>query len=88
MYLVVVNGVELNQPHCRAVDECVKQILEDYKNEVKRRNEPPLPSPPDPAEELLREWPELGAFGVDWVRKWLNVRDRLIEVAKVMRKFP
>jgi hypothetical protein len=40
MYLVVVNGVELNQPQCRAVDECVKQILEDYKNEVKRRSEP------------------------------------------------
>jgi predicted metal-binding protein len=35
MYLVVVNCVELDQPQCRAVDECVKQILEDYKNEVR-----------------------------------------------------
>jgi len=26
--------------------------------------EPPKP-PPDPAEELLKEWPELGAFGVE-----------------------
>jgi len=49
--------------------------------------EPPKP-PPDPAEELLKEWPELGAFGVEWVRKWLVLRDRLIEIAKVMRKFP
>ncbi len=40
------------------------------------------------AEELLREWPELQAFGVEWVRKWLDLRDRLIEIAKVMRKFP
>jgi hypothetical protein len=49
--------------------------------------EPPKP-PPDPAEELLREWPELSAFGVDWVRKWLDLKDRLIEIAKVMRRFP
>jgi len=37
---------------------------------------------------LLREWPELGAFGVEWVRKWLDLRDRLVEIAKVLRKFP
>jgi hypothetical protein len=37
---------------------------------------------------LLREWPELGAFGVDWVKKWLVLRDRLVEIAKVLRKFP
>jgi hypothetical protein len=49
--------------------------------------EPPKP-PPDPAEELLKECPELSAFGVEWVRKWLVLRDRLIEIAKVMRKFP
>jgi hypothetical protein len=84
---VVVNGVELDQPQCRTVDECVKQILEDYRNEVKRRSEPP-PPPPDPAEELLKEWPELQAFGVDWVRKWLDLRERLIEIAKVMRRYP
>jgi hypothetical protein len=83
----VVNGVEFDQPQCRAVDECVKQILEDYRNEVKRRSESP-PPPPDPAEELLREWPELEAFGTEWVKKWLVLRDRLIEIAKVMRRFP
>jgi hypothetical protein len=36
----------------------------------------------------LREWPELGAFGVEWVRKWLDLRERLIEIAKTLRKFP
>jgi hypothetical protein len=40
------------------------------------------------AEELLREWPELEAFGVDWVRKWAILRDRLVEIAKVLRRFP
>jgi hypothetical protein len=44
--------------------------------------------PPDPAEELLKEWPELEAFGMDWVRKWLDLRERLIEIAKVMCRFP
>ncbi len=49
--------------------------------------EPPKPPLPDPAEELLRKWPELNAFGVEWVKKWLGLRDRLIEIAKVMRRF-
>ncbi len=37
---------------------------------------------------MLREWPELGAFGVEWVRKWLDLRDRLVEIARVLRRFP
>jgi hypothetical protein len=82
---LVVNGVELDQPHCRTVEDCIRQILEDYRQEVEKMREPP---PPDPAEELLKEYPELGAFGVEWVKKWLDLRDRLIEIAKVLRRFP
>ncbi len=37
---------------------------------------------------MLREWPELQAFGLDWVKKWLVLKERLIEIAKVMRRFP
>jgi hypothetical protein len=37
---------------------------------------------------LLRERPELGAFGVEWVRKWLGLRERLVEIAKVLRRHP
>ncbi len=85
---VVVNGVRLDQPHCRTVEDCVRQILEDYKRELERLKEPPKPPPPDPAEELLREWLELQAFGVEWVKKWLVLRDRLVEIAKVMRRYP
>jgi len=88
---VVVNGVRLYQPHCRTAEECARQILEDYRRELERLREPPQPAlvvRSDPAEELLREWPELQAFGVEWVRKWLDLRDRLIEIAKVMRRYP
>ncbi len=37
---------------------------------------------------MLKEYPELEAFGVEWVKKWLDLRDRLIEIAEVMRRFP
>ena len=37
---------------------------------------------------MLRGWLELQAFSVEWVRKWLVLRDRLVEIAKVLRRFP
>jgi len=89
---VVVNGVKLYQPHCRSVEACVEEILRDYKREVEKMKEPPKPAlviKIDPAEELLKEWPELGGFGVEWVRAWApHARERLIEIAKVMRRYP
>jgi hypothetical protein len=89
---VVVNGVKLYQPHCRSVEDCVKQIIEDYKREVEKMREPPQPALVinyDPAEELLREWPELQAFGVEWIKAWApHSRERLVEIAKVMRRYP
>jgi hypothetical protein len=88
---VVVNGVRLGQPHRRTVEECVEEMLRDYKRELERLREPPEPAlviKIDPVEELLREWPELEAFGVEWVRKWLDLKERLIEIAKTLRRFP
>jgi hypothetical protein len=88
---VVVDGVRLDQPYCRAVEECIEEMLRDYRREVERMWEPPelaLVIKIDPVEELLKEWPELKAFGVEWVRKWLDLRDRLIEIAKIMRRYP
>jgi hypothetical protein len=85
-----VNGVKLDQPYCRSAEECVEEMLRDYKRELERLREPPKPAlviKIDPVEELLREWPELGAFGTEWVKKWLDLRYRLIEIAKVMRRF-
>jgi hypothetical protein len=37
---------------------------------------------------LLREYPELSAFGVDWVKKWAILKERLVEIAKILRRFP
>jgi hypothetical protein len=89
---VVVNGVRLYQPHCRTAEECVKRILEDYRREVERMREPPQPAlvvRSDPVEELLKEHPELGAFGADWLRAWApHARDRIVEIANVMRRYP
>ncbi len=89
---VVVNGVKLYQPQCRSVEDCVRQILEDYRREVEKMKEPPEPAlviKIDPVEELLREWPELEAFGVEWVKAWApHSKERLVEIAKVMRRFP
>jgi hypothetical protein len=89
---VVVNGVKLYQPQCRTAEECVEEIIRDYKRELERMREPPEPAlviKIDPVEELLKEYPELQqAFGVDWVRKWLDLGERLVEIAKVMRRFP
>jgi hypothetical protein len=31
---------------------------------------------------------EAETFGVMWVRKWLVLRERLIEIAKTLRRFP
>jgi hypothetical protein len=88
---VVVNGVRLDQPYCRSAEECVEEMLREYKRELERLREPPeqaLVISSDLAEELLWEYPELQAFGVEWVRRWLDLRERLIEIAKVMRRFP
>jgi hypothetical protein len=89
---VVVDGVRLYQPHCRAVEECAEEILREYKREVERLREPPEPAlviKIDPVEELLREWPELKAFGVEWVRAWApHAKEELVEIAKVMRRYP
>jgi len=30
----------------------------------------------------------LQAFGVEWVKKWLILRDRLVEIASVLRRYP
>ncbi len=48
--------------------------------------EPPQP-PPDPAEELLNSR-SYKAFGTEWVRKWVILKERLVEIAKVLRRFP
>jgi hypothetical protein len=55
---VVVGGVRLDQPHCRSAEECVEEILRDYKRELEMMREQPesaLVIKIDPVEELLKE---------------------------------
>ncbi len=57
---VVVNGMRLDQPYCRSAEDCVEEILREYKRELERMREPPKPAlviKIDPVEELLKEWP-------------------------------
>ena len=45
---------------------------------------PPRP-PSEPADpvELLKEWPELGVFGADWLRRWAPyARERIAGMAR------
>jgi len=47
------------------------------------------PEPADPVERLLREYPELGAFGVDWLRTWApRAGKQIVGMARVLRRYP
>jgi hypothetical protein len=47
------------------------------------------PEPADPVERLLREYPELGVFGADWLRRWApRAEKQIVGIAKVLRRFP
>jgi hypothetical protein len=47
------------------------------------------PGPADPVERLLREYPELGVFGADWLRTWAPRAGRqIVGIAKVLRRYP
>ena len=87
----MMNVVRLYQPHCRTAEECVEQILREYRREVESLREPPRLEfkPPDPVEKLLREWPELSVFSVEWMKAWTpNASERLAEIARVLRIYP
>jgi hypothetical protein len=48
-----------------------------------------VPEPADPVERLLREYPELGVFGADWLRTWAPRAGRQIAgIARVLRRYP
>ena len=47
------------------------------------------PGPADPVERLLKEWPELGVFGADWLRTWApRAGKQIVGIAKVLRRYP
>jgi hypothetical protein len=47
------------------------------------------PEPANPVERLLREWPELGVFGADWLRTWApRAGKQIAGMARVLRRYP
>ena len=47
------------------------------------------PGQADPVERLLKEYPELGVFGADWLRTWApRARERIAGMARVFRRYP
>jgi len=49
----------------------------------------PPPEPADPVERLLKEYPELEAFGIDWLRTWApRAGKQIARIAKVLRRYP
>ncbi len=65
------------------MEDCVEEML-NYKREVEKMKEPPLHTT-----RLLRKYPELEAFGADWVRAWApHAWERLAEIAEVMCRCP
>jgi hypothetical protein len=90
---VVINGVAVPRPRCRGVEECVRQMLEEYK---KRLESPPPPRRSPEEEEyetLLQRYAWLGWWNKEVVisalrqhkQVLLNLLQRLSEVPLVAR---
>jgi hypothetical protein len=85
---IAVNGIVVNLDFtCRDVDRCVERILNKYKYAVRMPLEV-LPAEDNDVIKLLEKYPELQVFGVDWVKKWGLLMDRLAEIAEVIRRYP
>jgi len=85
---VAINGivVKLNFT-CKEVVKCMERILDKYKYAVEMPLEV-LPADDSDVAELLRQYPELQVFGVEWVKKWGRLKDRLVEIVEVLRRYP
>ena len=91
---VVINGIAASRPRCRAVEECVRQMLEEYK----RRPESPPPRRSPEEEEyaaLLSQYVWLGWWRRDVVldmlrrhkQAFLDLLRRLSEVPHFVAGF-
>jgi hypothetical protein len=73
---IAINGVAVSRPHCRSVDECVKQMLEEYR----RKLEGPPPPRRNPEEE---EYEALLQQHL-WLRWWS--RDMVLDALRHDRR--
>ena len=86
---IIVNGVIVPRPRCRAVDECAEQILEEYK----RMLESPPPPRRDPEEEeyrhLIRQYAWLGWWRRDTVLDALKrYKQALLDLLRQLSEVP
>jgi hypothetical protein len=85
---IAINGIVINiNFKCRDVTKCMERILDKYKYAAAMPLEV-LPVEDSDVTELLKEYPELETFGTEWVKKWGRLRDRLSEIAEVLRRYP
>jgi len=85
---VAINGIIVNLDFtCRDVDHCIQRILDRYKYAVLMPLEV-LPAEDNEVTELLEKYPELQAFGAEWVKMWGRLKDRLTEIAEALRRYP
>ena len=67
------------------MEDCVEEMLRDYKREVEKMKGRLFTQPGGGASA----YPGLEAFGADWVRACApHVRERLAEIAEVMCRCP
>ncbi|MFZ8841173.1 MAG: hypothetical protein ACO2PM_20090 [Pyrobaculum sp.] len=86
---VVINGIAASRPRCRAVEECVRQMLEEYK----RMLESPPPPRRDPEEEeyrhLIRQYAWLGWWRRDTVLDALKrYKQALLDLLRRLSEVP
>ncbi len=85
---VAINGIIVKLDFtCKDVVRCAERILDRYKYAVRMPLEV-LPAEDNDVAELLEKYPELHAFGTEWVKKWGRLKDRLVEIAEVLRRYP
>ena len=63
---VVINGVAVSRPHCRSADECVKQMLEEYRKKLESPPPPPRRNPEEEEYEALLQ-------RYLWLRWWNRI---------------
>lgn len=86
---VEINGIRLRRPYCSNIEDCISQILEDYRRKVEALKETPMKAQIDDATKFLNEHQELQIFGIDWIREWLPyARERMIQIAEILKNHP
>jgi len=85
---IAINGIVVNLNFtCKTVDKCMEMILDKYEYAAEMPLEV-LPVDDDTVTELLSKYPELSVFGREWVKKWGLLKDRLAEIAEILRRYP